>query len=198
MEQVGAGANDWADVVISALDEVGATNDVILVGHSLAGLGIPVIASRMPVQRMIFLCALVPTPKTSWSDYLEANPSASIMPWGRVLTDDQGRMVNPWDLVWDCFYQDCGLDRAKAAFALTTPVAYTSLNEKCPLDSWPEVPSTYILCQDDRLIGHEWSRQISLERFGGPAIELPGSHSPMLSRPEHLAQVLLEVAQSKS
>jgi pimeloyl-ACP methyl ester carboxylesterase len=194
MEQNGAGANDWADVVVDALESVDAKDDVILIGHSLAGLGLPVIASRTPVQRMVFLCALVPTPEVSWSDYLEANPSASIMPWGRVLTDEEGRMVNPWDLVRDCFYQDCELEQARAAFQLTVPVAYTSLTEKCPIDQWPDVPSTYILCQDDKLIGHDWSRQVSLERFGTPAIELPGSHSPMLSRPEVLATVLLQIA----
>jgi pimeloyl-ACP methyl ester carboxylesterase len=194
MDQVGAGANDWADVVTDALQDIGAKDDVILVGHSLAGLVLPVIATRIPVRRMVFLCALVPVPGMSWSEYLAEHPSASTMPWERVIIDEQERLVMPWDLVRERFYQDCDPEEAKAAYELVVPCAQTSLNEKCPIETWPSVPSTYILCQDDLLIGHAWSRQVAIDRLGGPAIELPGSHSPMLSRPGHLAAVLDKIA----
>jgi pimeloyl-ACP methyl ester carboxylesterase len=190
MDVVGLGATEWADVVVDAITRTGDEGDVILVGHSLAGLVLPVIAVKTPIQRMVFLCALVPTPGQSWGAYVTDNPSASTMPWGRVIIDDQNRMVMPWDLVRERFYQDCDEDQARAAFQLVVPTAQTAIDELCPIDAWPNVPSTYILCQDDLLIAHDWSRQIAVERFGAPALELPGSHSPMLSRPDQLATVL--------
>jgi pimeloyl-ACP methyl ester carboxylesterase len=36
--------------------------ELVLVGHSLAGLTIPLVAARRPVRRLVFLCALVPIP----------------------------------------------------------------------------------------------------------------------------------------
>jgi pimeloyl-ACP methyl ester carboxylesterase len=118
MDVVGLGATEWADVVVDAITRTGDEGDVILVGHSLAGLVLPVIAVKTPIQRMVFLCALVPTPGQSWGAYVTDNPSASTMPWGRVIIDDQNRMVMPWDLVRERFYQDCDEDQARAAFSV--------------------------------------------------------------------------------
>ena len=51
------GVDGYATVVIEALE---GADDVVLVGHSLGSLTIPVVASRRPVDRMVFLCS-VPT-----------------------------------------------------------------------------------------------------------------------------------------
>jgi pimeloyl-ACP methyl ester carboxylesterase len=47
-----------------------------------------------------------------------------------------------------------------------------------------------ILCRDDYAIAPAWSRRIARERFGVEALELPGGHSPFLSRPAELAALL--------
>ena len=54
-----AGCEAYAEVVCSAIDGV---NDPILVGHSLGGLTIPLVAARRRVQRLVYLCAFVPRP----------------------------------------------------------------------------------------------------------------------------------------
>jgi pimeloyl-ACP methyl ester carboxylesterase len=195
MDDAAAGASEWADIVIEALGGANANDDdVVVVGHSLAGLTLPVIASRLPVRRMVFLCANVPVPRVTWVDYLSANPDAVVMPWDRIAHDDQGRNIVPWDTARELFYPDCDEALAKDAHARLTPVAQTAFTEPCPLGAWPDVPSTYILGQEDKIVGPSWGRRVSVERLGAPAIELPGSHSPFLSRPEHLATVLDEVA----
>src|SRR3954454_25062964 len=58
-EDVDAGVSVYADVVDKALGEA---DDVVLVGHSLGGLTIPLVAARRPVRRLVYLCAFVPTP----------------------------------------------------------------------------------------------------------------------------------------
>ena len=58
-EDVAAGISAYADVVDAAL---GDADDVVLVGHSLAGATIPLVAARRPVRALVFLCALIPTP----------------------------------------------------------------------------------------------------------------------------------------
>jgi len=50
-----AGAERYAAIVVRALDSF--DEDVVLVGHSLAGLTIPVVASLRPVRHLVYLCA---------------------------------------------------------------------------------------------------------------------------------------------
>jgi hypothetical protein len=63
-------------------------------------------------------------------------------------------------------------------------------SDPCSLDDYPELPTHYVVCDEDRLINPVWSRQFARERLGANLIELPGSHSPFLSRPRRLATVL--------
>ena len=58
------------------------------------------------------------------------------------------------------------------------------------MKSWPNVPSSYILCLDDALVGAAWARRAARERLDTKAIELPGGHMPMISRPDELAAAL--------
>ena len=59
-----AGADGYASLVLKAIEPSG--EPAILVGHSLAGLTLPVVAARMPTQLMVFLCALLPVPGLSF------------------------------------------------------------------------------------------------------------------------------------
>jgi pimeloyl-ACP methyl ester carboxylesterase len=193
MDVVGAGAGDWAEVVVKAIAEAGSPDDVVLVGHSLAGQAVPVVASSTLVQRMVFLCANVPAIGMSYQEYLAEHPDAVTMP--PVVLDETGRLELAWDDARVLYYGDCDEDLARDAWEHLVPsAALTAFTEVSPLTAWPRVPASYILCTEDRIIGPNWSRQVSLERLGGPALELPGSHSPMLSRPQALASLLDDVA----
>jgi pimeloyl-ACP methyl ester carboxylesterase len=189
MDDATKGAADWADVVIEALPDIDE-DDVVVVGHSFAGLALPVIASRINVRRMVFLCANVPMPGTTYTEYLAEHPDAIIFPDERLAYDEQGRRLVPWSLAREVFYPDCGETLATEAHARLVPIATTGFTERCPIEVWPDAPATYILCADDLVVGPRWSREVSVARLGGPAVELPGGHSPFLSRPEQLASTL--------
>ncbi|HEY1486097.1 MAG TPA: alpha/beta fold hydrolase, partial [Micromonosporaceae bacterium] len=53
-----AGASEYADLIVEALASI--DDDVVLVGHSLGGLTIPLVAARRPIRRLIFLNAMLP------------------------------------------------------------------------------------------------------------------------------------------
>jgi alpha/beta hydrolase family protein len=112
-----------------------------------------------------------------------------------VNLDAHGRVSLSWPDARRLYYHDCEEAVAKEAWEHLVPsAALTAFTEKCPLTAWPEVTASYILCTEDQIIGPRWSGCVSLNRLGGPAIELPGSHSPMLARPRRLARVLDAVA----
>jgi pimeloyl-ACP methyl ester carboxylesterase len=190
-EDTSAGAEVWATTVVEALEHAGAGDDVVVVGHSMAGMAVPVIASMRPVRRMVFLGAMVPVPGRVYGEYLIEEPDA-------VTFDISGGGEEspsgiPWEAARDGFYNDCTETVARHAWERLRPMAITVFTEQCPIDEWPDVPSTYIVMTDDRAVGPDWSRRVARERLHADLIELPGSHSPFLSRPADLADVLAEL-----
>ena len=54
----------------------------------------------------------------------------------------------------------------------------------------PDVPTRSIHFEEDRIGAPDYSRRAARELLGVEAIELPGGHAPMASRPEALAKLL--------
>ncbi len=66
------------------------------------------------------------------------------------------------------------------------------LTEPCPFDALPDVPRTGIVSGDDRLLRPEWLDRVVRERLGVNPHKLDGDHTPMLSQPARLAELLLD------
>lgn len=186
-----AGARQWAEVAIDAIDDaIGPDDeDVVVVGHSISGLCVPVVAALRPVRRMIFVGGLLPEPGMSFADHLIANPDAIAFP--EPETDGAGPFGLSWASVREGFYHDCPEDVARQAFRDMRAQSFTVFLEPCPIDEWPRTPSTYILMRDDRAVGQAWARRNALVRLGAQLIEIDGGHSPFFARPVELCQVLV-------
>lgn len=192
IEDETAGAQEWARTVIEAIDAVTdpTDDDVVIVGHSLAGMCVPVIASQRPVRRMVFLAAMVPQPGRVYTDYLVENPDALIFDAG--IDGTPGPTGLSWAAVRNGFYHDCPEPLARRAFERLRPNAMTVFTERCPIDQWPDTPSTYILMTNDRAVGQDWSRRVAHERLHADLIEMEGAHSPFYSQPAELTEILVK------
>jgi pimeloyl-ACP methyl ester carboxylesterase len=190
MSNVATGARDWAEVVVAALSQI--EDEVIVVGHSMAGLALPVIAAMRPVARMIFVAAWVPAPGMSYAEYLATHDGLGSLtvPFEQIIIDEQGRHVLPDDVAAEIFYHDVPPEDTCRAVKRLGPSAATAALEPSPIPAWPDVPSSYILMSDDRAVLPEWSRRAARERLGVEPVELPGGHCPFYSRPQHFADAL--------
>ena len=56
---------------------------------------------------------------------------------------------------------------------------------------WPDVPTRFLLCRDDRFFPAAFQRRVVRERLGFEPDEMDGGHLPALSRPHELTQRLL-------
>lgn len=54
----------------------------------------------------------------------------------------------------------------------------------------PAVPTRYIACRRDRSIDPAWGERTARDRLGIEPESIDASHSPMLSRPAELADLL--------
>lgn len=67
----------------------------------------------------------------------------------------------------------------------------TPAKKPWPLESWPDVPTRFLLCRDDRLFPADWMRRVVKERLGITPDEIDGGHCVALSRPRELADRLV-------
>ena len=66
----------------------------------------------------------------------------------------------------------------------------TPFEKPWPLDAWPDVPTRFLLCRDDRFFPAEFQRRVVSERLGITPDEMDGGHLPALGRPTELARRL--------
>jgi pimeloyl-ACP methyl ester carboxylesterase len=185
----GIGADHYARVVERALEP---DSEPVLVGHSMAGLVIPLVAARRPVRRLIFLAAMLPVPGASMNDQRASEPvDGRVAPRTSEWTDlgDDVWMVGP-NTATELFFHDAPAAVARWATARLRPQSYRVMNEITPLAAWPSVESSSIVCRDDRAINPDWVRATARDRLGTTALEIEGAHSPFLTRPADLARII--------
>jgi pimeloyl-ACP methyl ester carboxylesterase len=190
-EDPAAGASRYAEVADAALPR---TDDLVLVGHSLGGLTIPLVAARRPVRLLVFLCAALPLPGRSLDEQIAAEPGIyapgyATHPGRRVHADGSASWADQ-ESVREVFYHDCAPADVGWAWPRLRRQAGAPRVEPCPLAAWPAVPCVSIIGREDHAINPAWSRRAARERLGVDAIELAGSHSPFLGRPAELAALL--------
>ena len=187
-EDPDAGAARYADVVVEAIPKGSA--GVVLIGHSLAGLTIPVAATMTPALMTVYLCALVPVPGLSF-DAQEVHIGTGFQASEPAIANADGSASMPVARAIESFYQDCDPLIAGDAAARLRRQFWRATQEVTPLREWPALSSAYILCTEDRMVSSAYSRRASNEVLGIEPLEMPGGHSPFLSRPRELAAILV-------
>jgi pimeloyl-ACP methyl ester carboxylesterase len=183
------GAADYARTVETALEP---GSEPVLVGHSMAGLVIPLVAANRPIRSLIFLGAFLPSPGRSANDQRASEPIDGRVPPTTSEWIDIGEnvwMVGP-KTATEIFFPDATPAVARWATQRLRPQSYRVLTETTPLEAWPDIESRSIVCRDDRAINPAWVRAAARERLGVEAVEISGGHSPFLTRPVELALAL--------
>jgi pimeloyl-ACP methyl ester carboxylesterase len=188
-----AGAREYAAVVMNALEHI--DTDVVLVGHSMGGLVIPLIATGRPVRRLVFVCAGYPEPGRSHLQVRKEQHGESVSAGPASAWEQPGEFhLLPRELAREMFFHDCPPDVQEWALSRMRPQSRKPLRETTPLDAWPDVPRTLIIASGDRCIPPESARRTARRLFSEAPIELPGGHCPALSRPRELALLLDDAA----
>jgi len=168
-EDPSAGWRDYVDTVVGAVGD--RPRPLVVVGHSLGGFTAPLVSARIPVDLLIFLAGMIPAPGEVFENW-----------WTNTGYESSG-----YD---DVFYHDVPPGLAAEARTKEREEASAALQQPWPLETWPDVPSRYLLCRDDRMFPAEWARRHARERLGIEADEMDGGHYITLSRPAELADRL--------
>lgn len=184
-----------ADCVHSVVADIEAAGlqDVVVVGHSMAGLTVPGVAAALGASRvreMILAAACVPAEGSAMVDVMSAPMS--------VIARRNARKGVPYELppLAPRFMFLNGVPRARRRFMAGRlyPESSQLPVEKASRRGMPgDVPCTWILTLRDRTHSVKEQRA-SIEAIGGvqEVIEMNTCHGLMVSEPERLAEILVE------
>jgi pimeloyl-ACP methyl ester carboxylesterase len=165
---------------------------LVLVGHSAGGMTIPLVADPLDASHLVFVASLLPTPGKTMDQQFAEEPI--IDPAFTFVDAGDGLSHVPADDAIRFFYHDCDPPAAQMAAARLRRQTLTPLTEVTPLGAWPAIAKTYVACRFDRVIQPRWQLTAPKERLGATIVPLDSGHSPMLSRPEELTEILLRTA----
>jgi len=188
-----AGPDHYATIVhdaMSALDE--HPRSTVLVAHSLAGLTAPLVAARGSVHHVVYVAGVLPTPGRSLGEPVDDDRDRDAAELdASIVAFDDGSTIVPADAAVRFLFHDCEPALARWAAGQLRPQA-SLRHHVCPLDTWPRVIETYIVCTADRVVRPEWQRRVARTRLGIEPCEIDSGHSPFLSKPRELARLLAQ------
>jgi pimeloyl-ACP methyl ester carboxylesterase len=178
----GAGVDDYAETAIEA---IGDRRDLIVVAQSMAGFTAPLVCERLPVELVVLLAAMTPRQGESPGEWWANTGQAEAM---REQADREGR-ADTMDEV-TLFLHDVPPDVATESANHIRTQSGTPFTQPRPMPAWPDVPTRFLLCRDDRFFPAPFQRRVVRERLGITPDEMDGGHLPALGRPKKLVERL--------
>jgi pimeloyl-ACP methyl ester carboxylesterase len=181
-----AGLEEYTDAAVRA---IGDRRDLVVVAQSLGGFTAPLVCERVPVELLVMVAAMVPAPGEAPGDWW-ANTGFEAA--RRDQAERDGRPVDgDFDVITE-FLHDVPDDVTAEAMARgERGQSGTPMAKPWPLAAWPEVPTRFLLCRDDRFFPAPFMRRVVRDRLGIVPDEMDGGHLPALARPDELADRLL-------
>jgi len=173
---------DYAEVAISA---VGSETETVIVGHSMSSDVAAIVASRVPVRHVVYLCplmAIFERPAGEPEVFREGV-------FDSVEEDESGRSFWRAEAAISQMYRALDGELAAGLAERLRPQCNARRDDP-PITSPPKVPSTFLYTTEDEFFRPEWSNWAARAICGLEPVAWPGGHFPMLERPIELARFI--------
>ncbi|MFD3583116.1 alpha/beta fold hydrolase [Streptomyces sp. NPDC058683] len=164
---------------------------VVLVGHSYGGAVISEAGSHPKVAALVYIAAFAPDKGESVSTLIADPPPGAPVP--PILPPRDGFLFLDREKFADSFAADVPAELAAFMADSQVPWGLDALNGAVSEPAWRVKPSWYLVATDDRMIPPPAQRAMS-ERAGSTVVEVPGSHSVYVSRPDAVADLIKQAA----
>lgn len=199
----GAGGGALADLhgdaerVRGVVEGIG--EPVLLVGHSYGGAVITEAGTNGLVERLVYLASFPLRSDESCMACAANEAEAAAISWeGRPNladgfdVDGEGLITLDPQVASVCLYNDCDEDTTAWALERIDRHPLATLAQSPASVAWERVPSTYVVCEQDAAVPPELQRVVA--RRCTDTVAWPTGHSPFLSRPELVVDLLCDLA----
>jgi len=192
-----ASLQSYGDDVIAVAEKIG--RPAMLMGHSLGGLAISEAAERRSdlFPALIYLTAMVPRfGKISTTDLAPVSQAMQDAAVAGLEKMQDGAVPFPTEVARDIFYNECTSRIQDYALSCLSyqPLDAMMGSVETSIAKLGKVPKFYIECTRDNAMPIENQRAL-IENMPFEAVySLNSDHSPFLSMPSELAEVVKDIA----
>jgi len=203
--RVGITHRDCVTSVVTYIEEH-QLEDVVLVGHSFGGTVVQKVVEELPgrIARTVFLDALILKDNQCVFEllpdvFLEALKPKNGSHSAAASSDDTMHTLAPapWETWRDNFMRDAVEEHAWLMWEQLTPEPAQVNLDALDLKRFYAlgVPKSYIFCRQDRAMPPGYFHPGMSSRLGAcKVVEMDGSHEVMFTRPEELADKIIEAS----
>lgn len=163
---------------------------VVVAGHAYGGAVIAGAESDR-VRSLVYVAALAPDEGETVADVFYRAEPHPLAP--HLQPDTHG-------LIWmseggfaQAVAHEAAPDQTAILQAVQRPIAVKCIQEKAPAPAWKKKPAWFLLAEEDRMIAPETQRYMAARM--GATIRTHGvDHSPMYTKPDVVAGLILEAA----
>jgi pimeloyl-ACP methyl ester carboxylesterase len=164
---------------------------VVLVGHSYGGAVITgAAAGSSNVKALVYLAAFAPEagePVGAFGEKYPVDLNSALKP------DSAGFLYVDRARFRELFCADVPATEARVAAATQKPIHNSAFGASVPQAAWKNIPSWYLVSQDDRAINPELERFYA-KRMNAKTSEVKASHVAFISHPDVVARLIEQAA----
>jgi pimeloyl-ACP methyl ester carboxylesterase len=163
---------------------------VIVAGHAYAG-AVAGTANGERVKALVYVAALAPDEGETVAQVFyqdEAHPQAP-----QLAPDADGYIWMPDESFAQAFAQNATPEQIALCRAVQRPIALRCIEEPVVSPAWKTKPAWYLLAQEDRMINPKTQRFMA-GRMKATIRSFSVDHTPLLTAPDRVADVILEAA----
>jgi pimeloyl-ACP methyl ester carboxylesterase len=177
---------------VAALHRVLGRTDgpVLLAGHAYAGAVIGATTDEQ-VRALVYIAALAPDEGETVAQVFyreEPHPQAP-----HLQPDADGFIWMPQEGFQNAFAQNAPDDVKAVTASVQRPIAVRCIQEPAPKPAWRTKPSWFLIAEEDRMINPKTQRFMA-ERMGAKVRTHPVDHTPLLTAPELVVDIIGEAA----
>jgi pimeloyl-ACP methyl ester carboxylesterase len=167
---------------------------VILAGHAYAGAVVAAVNDER-VKSLVYIAGLAPDKGETVAQVFYRDEKHSQSP--QLAPDADGFIWMPDEGFRNAFSQHATPEQIALSTAVQRPIAVKCIQEPVPKPAWRSKPSWFLIAEEDRMINPKTQRFMA-ERMGARARSLAVDHTPLLSAPERVVDIIMEAKQAVS
>src|SRR5215475_5066891 len=165
---------------------------VILAGHAYAGAVIAAVNDER-VKALVYIAGLAPDAGETVAQVFNRDEKHPQSP--QLAPDADGFIWMPDEGFGNAFSQNATAEQITLSAAVQRPISVKCIQQPVPTPTWRSKPSWYLIAGEDRMINPR-TQHFMAKRMGATTRSLAVDHTPLLSAPGKVVDIILEAKQA--
>jgi len=165
---------------------------VILAAHAYAGAVIAAVNDER-VKALVYIAGLAPDAGETVAQVFNRDEKHPQSP--QLAPDADGFIWMPDGGFRNAFSQNATAEQIALSAAVQRPISVKCIQEPVPTPTWRTMPSWYFIAEEDRMINPR-TQHFMAKRMGATTRSLAVDHTPLLSAPGKVVDIILQAKQA--